>query len=240
MEAKINIGSTTSFELREALLIYHSDNNRHSAAASAFVTRHKVHLGEDTGPVLGAGTPLTQENLVALVQALQRAVPVEFLPSNVLIRTASTIVWWTAPSIRPMFYSSSKEKEVSQLTGRRFPQPGLLFRAGTRGLEVRSIAGDQRPELGTRLYRAPYWNVSDSGTVCLGSAQVPRELSLASLSRWERGFFESEFTHPNGAHKLVEHREGFMGLWKSLIDAPSFPDEHLADAKETLEQFVNR
>ena len=240
METHVKIGSTTSFELREALLVYRSDENRHSAAASAFVTRHKIGLGEGPAPTLGPGTSLTHEDLRSLVQGLQGAVPMEFLPSNVLVRTAASIVWWAPPSIRPMFYSGDRDKEVSRLTGHRFPQPGLVFRAAARGLEVRAVAGDVRPEPGTALCRAPYWNVNDSGNVCLGTAKVPRQLSAVSLSEWERGFFESEFTHPNGAHKLVDHPEGFMGLWKSILGQPRFPDVHLAGAGETVAQFINR
>lgn len=74
----------------------------------------------------------------------------------------------------------------------------------------------------------------------VGSARVPREATIESLKRWEEGFFESEFTHPNAAKKLTEHPGGFIGLWMSLIGKRRFPVEYLADAKETLVQFLQR
>ena len=55
------------------------------------------------------------------------------------------------------------------------------------------------------------------------------------------GFFSSQFTHPNGAVRLTTHPQGFVGLWKSLKNSESvFPVEFLADANETLLQFVER
>lgn len=128
----------------------------------------------------------------------------------------------------------------TQAAGKRFPQPPLLFRVQHRSLDIRALRKNERPTLDTKPYRAPYWNVNDGGNVCLGSTRVPRETNLSTLARWEKSFFESEFTHANSAHKLAEHPGGFIGLWKSLIGKPSFPTEYLADAKETLQQFINR
>jgi hypothetical protein len=71
-----------------------------------------------------------------------------------------------------------------------------------------------------------------------------RSLSLTrpihTFKNRQDGFFESEFTHPNAAKKLTEHPGGFIGLWMSLIGKRRFPVEYLADAKETLVQFLQR
>jgi PRTRC genetic system protein B len=139
-----------------------------------------------------------------------------------------------------MFYAKENGVELEQLSGKKFPQPALIFRAQAGHLDIRAIAQDERPTPATRLYRAPYWNVNDHGDVCLGSTRVPREATVDSLPRWEHAFFESEFTHSNASSKLTEHPGGFVGLWKSLIGKKKFPAEHLADAKETLAKFINR
>jgi PRTRC genetic system protein B len=139
-----------------------------------------------------------------------------------------------------MFYAKEKGDELVQLSGKKFPQPTLIFRVQGGSMDVRAVAINERPTSDTLLYRAPYWNVNDSGDVCLGSTKVPREATIDSLSRWEKAFFESEFTHPNASSKLTAHPGGFIGLWKSLIGKKKFPAEHLADAKETLGKFINR
>jgi PRTRC genetic system protein B len=82
--------------------------------------------------------------------------------------------------------------------------------------------------------------VNASGYVCLGSTRVPQQLTVDSLPLWEKAFFKSEFTHPNAANRLTLRPGGFVGLWKSLVRKKRFPAEHLAEAKETLSQFINR
>jgi PRTRC genetic system protein B len=240
VEAHISLSSTTSFELREALLVYRRDRSSIREGPESFVTKHSVKVNSDGSPSLGPGAPIGQGDVSQLIEEVRGVIPVEFLPENVLVRTQESVVWWTPASIRPMFYAKEKGVELEQLSGKKFPQPALIFRAQAGNLDVRAIAQDERPTPATRLYRAPYWNVSDHGDVCLGSTRVPREATVDSLPRWEHAFFESEFTHSNASSKLTEHPGGFVGLWKSLIGKKKFPAEHLADAKQTLAKFINR
>jgi PRTRC genetic system protein B len=243
VQAQVALSTTTSFELREALLVYRSDRSYSSSSnqgPSTFVTKHPVKTTREGAPSLGPGAPIEKGDVFSLIQQLRGSIPVEFLPANVLVRTQESVVWWTPSAIRPMFYSKEKGVELAQLSGKRFPQPPLLFRAQARHMDVRALARDERPTLNTPLFRAPYWNVSDSGDVCLGSTKVPREASVDSLAKWEHAFFESEFTHANGSSKLCEHPGGFIGLWKSLIGKKRFPSECLANANQTLGKFINR
>jgi len=241
LQAQINLSTTMSFELREALLVYRTDRESYrSKGPGSFVTKHPVTLNVQGVPSLGAGTPLGKSDITDLLKQLQGSISVEFLPVNVLARTQESIVWWSPAAVRPMFYAKEKGREVALLSGKRFPQPGLVFRAQPGNLDVRAVACHDRPGPDTPLRRAPYWNVNEQGDVCLGSARVPREAAVESLPRWENAFFESEFTHPNAAKKLTEHPGGFIGLWTSLIGKRRFPVEHLADAQETLSQFLQR
>ncbi len=226
MEAQIGLSSMMSYELREALLVYRSDRNNNSAkegkAPATFVTKHSVLHSATGTTALGPGAVLDKSDLEALIDGLRGNIPVEFLPPNVLSRTQDSVVWWVPSAIHPMFYSKNKGDELDELSGKRFPQPALLFRASARHLSVRALAANVRPEPGTALFRAPYWNLYDSGDVCLGSTKVPRDASVAALTRWEHAFFESEFTHSNTTKKLTEHPGGFIGLWKSLIGKKVF------------------
>ena len=238
MHAQISLSSTKSFELREALLIYRSDRDSERAGPTAFVTKHSVEVDSSGVPSLGAGSALQEGDLLMLCTQLRGALPIEFLPSNVLLRSEDSITWWTPASIRRMFYAKEKSSEVAQLSGKRFPQPPLLFRAHKHHLDVRALLRNERPDLQTVLYRAPYWNVNDRGNVCLGTARVPPQATVDSLPRWESAFFESEFTHPNASKKLTEHPDGFVGLWRSLAEKRRFPAQFLAAADQTLHQFI--
>jgi PRTRC genetic system protein B len=240
LDTYINLKSTASFELREALLVYSCDQSAHagSGKSTSFVTKHSVKQSPTGAPSLGPGSPLGESDIVTLIEQLRGALPSEFLPENVLMRTQETIVWWTPATTRPMFYATDKGAELEKLSGKRFPQPALVLRARGGSLDIRALAENMRPTPDTPMYVAPYWNVSDNGSVCLGSTKSPREASVKSLPRWESSFFESEFTHANAHTGLTNHPGGFMGLWLSLIGKKKFPVEHLRDAKETLAKFL--
>ncbi len=241
MQAQINLSSTLSFELPEALLVYRTDRQYcYSKNPGAFVTKHPVVLSPEGVPSLGAGTALAKSDVTDLLREIQGSLSLEFLPAHVLARTQESIVWWAPAAVRSMFYAEEKGREVALLSGKRFPQPVLVFRARSGSLDVRAVACHSRPEADTPLFCAPYWNVNDQGGVCLGSARVPREVTIASLTRWEEAFFQSEFTHPNAMKKLTEHPGGFVGLWTSLLGESTFPAQYLAGAGETLNQFLQR
>ena len=102
MDTHINLKSTASFELREALLVYSCDRTPGgSGSVSSFVTKHPVKQSATGAPSLGAGSPLGESDIVALIEQLRGSLPSEFLPENVLMRTQETIVWWTASGDAP-------------------------------------------------------------------------------------------------------------------------------------------
>lgn len=242
MQAQVQISSTQSFELRSALLVY--ENNAgiaHGNQPTTFVTRHPIMTALEGTASVGPGQPISKDDITQLIEKLRGSVPIEFLPANVLVRTDDTIVWWTPASIRPMFYAEERSSELAALSGKRFPQPALVFRVVGRLLDMRALATNERPAPETPVYRVPYWNVSEDGRVCLGSTRVPHEASVDNLRAWEHAFFESRFTHSNCFRsKLTEHPDGFMGLWRSLIGKKKFPSEHLAAADQTLAEFIRR
>jgi PRTRC genetic system protein B len=88
---------------------------------------------------------------------------------------------------------------------------------------------------------APYWNTYEDGSVCTGSMRVPTaEVSCSVTAEWERGFFESAFTHPAGAVRLTSYKGGIIPIWTSVLGGAAFPNQHLVSAHETLLQFIRR
>jgi hypothetical protein len=66
----------------------------------------------------------------------------------------------------------------------------------------------------------------------------PDSAAVASISGWERGFYESAFTHAN-VGRLTRHTGGFERLWAELADKPKpFPVSTLIELPQTLAQFV--
>ncbi len=139
---------------------------------------------------------------------------VEFLPESVLARTERLIAWWTPPQKRAMFFGTT-QGDMAGINGAIFPQPSLVWLAMDHSLSIRALKENRRPAADTKLCVAPYWNVYDTGSVCLGSMRAPDAFTVAAIPQWERSFYESEFTHGN-VGTLTRHPGGFEGLWKDL------------------------
>ena len=184
---------------------------------------------------------MTTAFLKTLAGELGYSVPAEILPETVLARTPDLLVWWTPARVRPLFLPEHVAA-AAPLKGKLFPQPPLVFKVSGRELWVRALEENARPRPATQLKTAPYWNCAESGQVCQGSMRSPDAgPSLEAIEVWERAFFQSEFTHAYGGARITSHRDGFLGLWKSLanVEGP-FPAHYLTDARETLARFVER
>jgi PRTRC genetic system protein B len=230
MQVHVSIGENHRFELREALLVY-GDRQK------SFVTRHEVALQKDAPPTLGPAQPLTIAFVESLVRSLSGSCAAEVLPENVLAKGERMIVWWTPQQRRQMFYESSEGKAAA-LNGRTFPQPPLVWRVDGGDLMIRALTENKRPQTMTKLAVAPLWNLSDNGRVCTGSMRRPDSASVAAIPDWERGFYESAFTHAN-VGRLTRHTGGFEGLWNELAGKrKQFPLDALIVLPQTLAQFV--
>ena len=229
MKAYVNIGANHEFRLTEAVLVYRGGRT------GAFASLHQVKQSEDGIAYLAPGEAVTTAFLRTLAQGLGAQVKPEILPDNLLARTTDMLVWWSRPQQRVMFFGGVNE-EGRKLNGLLFPHPPLIFKVVGRDFFVRAISTSSRPSSKTPMKTAPYWNTDCR--VCPGSMRIPETFDVASIPQWEDAFFQSEFTHAAGAVKLTSHPEGFIGLWRSLVGKKRFPVQYLADAAETLQEFV--
>ena len=232
MDAHVEVGESYNLELRHAVLVY-GDQRR------AFATLHEVATREEGAPLLGPARPLSLGFLRELAQGLGSQVAPEILSASVLARTPEMIVWWSRAALQPMFFGAADE-EARKLDGGVFPHPPLVFKVRGSELFVRALEKNVRPDAGTRLMNAPYWNIGADARVCLGTARAPKDASVASIPAWQDCFHRSAFTHALGAVRLTTHPGGFVGLWRSLAGKTRFPCRYLAEARESLRDFVTR
>lgn len=237
MESHVSIGNAVSYALDSALLIYREGGGRYGSS-DVMVTRHKVAKDVSGTPALQPGTLVDLSFVEELATGLRGVQPVEVFPANVLARTPDRMVWWTKSALRVMYYATEKSPELEALNGKLFPQPSLVFDAQPGKLSVQALAEATRPDKDTPLYRAPYWNVYDSGDVCLGTTPVPSKISVATMDGWVKAFFQSRFVHPNSSRPLTAHPGGFVQMWCELAGKKQFPQKYLAPAGQTLGNFL--
>jgi PRTRC genetic system protein B len=230
MKVEVSIGEMHRFELRDALLIYREGRR-------SFITWHAVTAQKKGPPVLGPAQPLTTAFVEDLAESLCGGAMAEVLPENILAKTDRMIAWWTPRRVRRMFFENAEGK-AQQLNGKLFPQPPLVWRAAQGDLKIRALCENRRPNAQTTLAVAPFWNLSDDGSVCLGSMRCPESTSVASIGAWEQGFYESAFTHANDG-RLTRHEGGHDALWAELEDKRRpFPTSALIRLPQTLAQFI--
>lgn len=231
MKVHVEIGGGEALQLSGGVLVYRGRSR-------AFCSWHEVVSGHEGSPQLGQAQPLTTEFVRCLAGELGIGMPIEVLPDNVLVRTPEVLVWWTPASIRSMFFRDT-DPSISALTGKRFPQPPLVWAVSGHQLRLRALTESTRPLADSRLCVAPYFNIDGAdGLVCQGTMRSPEDGSIAAIEHWERAFFQSQFTHQTGERKLTSHPGGFAGLWNSLAGRKTFPQDRLVPANETLLDFA--
>ena len=234
MEVSVAIGGGQCMALSGAVVVYRG-------GSEVFAAWHPAKQGPAGGaPYLGEAEPLTTEFLRALSAGLGAYVAPEILPPCVLVRTSECMVWWSPAQHRTLFFSEGSEGG-KDLNGKRYPIPPLVFKVTGGSLWVRALERNDRPLAETGLKTAPFWNGNDAGAICLGSMRIPESSGVQAIEGWERGFFQSEFTHAYGAARLTSFPGGFLPLCRHLAGSRKpFPVTYLTDARETLRQFVER
>lgn len=256
--ATVSSPEKPSWELTHAVLVYSQRASGVSFVdqSGAYATVHEVD--QDAGkPVLGHGVPATKEACADLARALGAAASLTgFLPPQLVYLGARSILWWRWPRSARVFFDATKsaagdqanDKAGAALIGKRngvTPQPALVFGVTSSGWFVYAFEGVDRPGPDTKLLRAPYFNVYADGGICTGNVQLPETLSPSTLARYERAFFDSEFTHPNmrGAERLLRPPLGAYKFWREGLDGSwgdDFPVGALVDAKLTLAGLARR
>jgi PRTRC genetic system protein B len=230
MKVEVEIGQMHRFELREALLIYREGRR-------SFITWHEVLAQKQGPPVLGVAQPLTTAFVENLAESLGGSAAAEVLSKNILAKSDRMIAWWT-PRRRRQMYFENPEGKMQTLNGKQFPQPPLVWKRIHGSLSIRALAENKRPNAGTKLAVAPFWNLSDDGSVCLGSMRCPESTSVGSIEGWEKGFYESAFTHAN-VGRLTRHEGSHDALWGELVGKRrTFPAESLIQLPQTLSEFI--
>lgn len=147
---------------------------------------------------MGQGIPITYEFMNALLESYTEemsGVPHGCIPSNMLWcdsrKGREKYIWYNPPQKRQMYFRKSLE-----IPDGVFDMPGILYIADRDRLDVFAFKG-KKPNEDTKLFLAPYFNVSGS-SVCLGSSSLEKPADpdfISLIEYWEKRFWLSEFSH---------------------------------------------
>lgn len=197
--------------------------------------------------ILGAGVPLTEEGIQDIVEyfkgkegresMIKGIVPDTLLYSDWGIER-KILVWYNPPAKRKMQFT----KELAIPNGNAW-QPGLIYVLEDGDLDVFAVNCAGRPSADAELLRAPYHNVSASGSVCLGSARIsnPRTITYTNIiQHYELLFWASEFSHLAGNDTPV--KGNLNTYWKQAIKSGKPFDHSIlipGDKKKLFKDLLN-
>jgi len=221
------------FLLTRAIMLYERNGGGSSqgdVGPRTYVEVHAVAHGEQ-GPELLEGRPLgfaEADSLAKSISAMASSGRCGLLPERVLsLKGNGDLAWWCPAGKRPLV-----TVETLGVPQGEAHHPALLF-CLTQGSNLSVYAldvADKRPDEGSKLYIAPYWNVYSNGSICMGTANVSGGGTVAKrIKAAEAVFFGSAFSHHIGAGNLVNTKDGGLEkLWKGLVgtDKP-FPTKVL-------------
>jgi PRTRC genetic system protein B len=237
MPTDVSFGDCRNLPLTKAILLYETSGG---ADRITYATLHEIDA-VDGRPVLAPGVPIARDQAVATFCALVgNADDLALLPPTVLAASPLATCWYRPPGPAALWFDEKLET-LAPLSGKPFHHPGLIFIAGLNSLIVRAFVGKGRPAASTRLYRAPYFNVSESGNVCLGTADHPLTVGIDTMAGWERCFFDSRFSHTNNRSPITKARGGLVTHWRgnrATKRHSKHRDDWLVDAKETLGALI--
>lgn len=121
-----------------------------------------------------------------------------------------------------------------------YPIPPMIWKASRSGISVFALSKDEVPGMKTILYKAPFFNVYDTGNVCMGTVDIDidRQMHLeAFMAKWEELFFNSKFSHVLGGNSPV--KGNIIQLWQSLHNSrKKFPVTKLIKHSLTLKNLI--
>lgn len=232
-------GQDRHYQLKQAVLIY-----QEMASSAAAATIHAVELsGQNARPTILPGQPITVRALESLIQSLGRGAKGGFFPPNLISLALDGMVWWCPATRRRIWFKPSNDpdaKRLKALNGKVVHHPPLLFKVEGSHLNLFALAKNQRPTPDTRLYCAPYWNLS-AGHMCNGNLTLP-PVAPENLPAFEAAFFNSAFTHSSDG-ALTSFPGGHTALWEHLAIRKAAPDArfwtaHLRRTNETISQLL--
>ncbi|MBZ2163235.1 hypothetical protein [Alteromonas stellipolaris] len=115
------------------------------------------------------------------------------IDERVIAENDNDVVFYTPPSKRTLWYSTTKNTNFSILS------PGLFFhfKKNTKSLRVFCYLNRKKPKLDTMLYLPPMLNIDRKGSLCTGTMRLPKTWSNAGIDLIISNFFDSRFTHSN-------------------------------------------
>ncbi|MCX2429866.1 PRTRC system protein B [Pedobacter sp. GR22-10] len=225
---KINQTFEQVYEPKKALLVYES------VSADNFYIE-AFDIGNNGKPL--NAHPLSVSESITLAKSLANTAELSntflqsrnLLPENLLYTSAGMegfAIWFTPPQKVGLRFIETLGIPCGSVA-----VPAMIWKANKSSLSVYAVKSTKKlkPDANQKLYHAPFFNVYESGKVCMGTVEIKieEECGLEDfMELWQAYFYNSYFSHTMHGHVPV--KGNIVQLWQELYKTgKAFPVEHL-------------
>lgn len=227
------------YEPKKILVVYEDNKQENNYLIESFdvdgagcpINAHPLSLQEaaDLATCLNSANELNNSFLK----------PEGLLPKNVLYINPDSlghVIWYSTPRVENLFFIDDLDIPCGKAA-----IPGLIWKATKTHLSLFAYQGATKPTINTPLCYAPFFNIYESGAVCMGTVniQIPTGCQLEEFMQlWEKYFFGSYFSHLINDTSPV--KDNIIQLWQSLLKTgKAFPNSVLLKTNKTLKNILD-
>lgn len=205
---------------RKALLLYEYNPSK-STGANSKIYVESYDIGKTGRPI--NAHPLTIKEMILLNRVLQSTRECQthyfnssgLLPSHVLHidnTEMGSIIWYSPAQAMNLFFSPALG-----IPNGKACVPAMIWKANRENLFVYALKSNKKPDVNTKLFHAPFFNVYQNGKVCMGTVELSCKDSCLEdfITSWEHSFWNSYFSHLMEGFTPV--KGNIVLLWKHLI-----------------------
>lgn len=226
-----DLNTNTRLYPRRAIVVYH-DN-----AKTNYYLEDREIKNVKGKSVFMAASPMKDEVMKSIARSYVKSTGSKMsfdgiIPEHLLYcqnKEGQTIVMWYRPAIKQLLNFSAH----LQIKGDTYVNiPATLYLVKNNKLYCYALGSNDRPNLKTKIFNAPFFNIYADGNVCLGTANIGKKAKTFEdeAMRFERGFYAAE---QNGGNYQDSCKTDLKILWSKLVKSKTvFPLDQLIQHKD--------
>lgn len=204
-------------------VVFHEDSDTNNIVCA---TQHQVNSNN----TLSLGRVVSAPHISKAFSELNTGFSKQIfscIPETVLYDSSERLVWYKRRFIGDMWFRVGSKPQRFTVEW-----PCLLFivEKAQRQLRVFALPSNARPSANTRLYHAPLMNINGQGVLCQGTATLPSQITIETITQCENTIFDSQFTHVNHEFTLRKETSNkkHLAFWKSKSKTKTQPPERVS------------
>lgn len=189
---------------------------------------------------MGAAIPLSKRYADKMSKALSKksntmvgGIVPEGVLSIIFKHENMSLTWYTGPQRRKLLFS-----KTLNISNGYANLPGLVWSIHDKQLKVAVML--EKPTMKSKVYKAPFHNISSAGVVCLGTGwkQLEAEFKTftSTIKAAESAFFTTIFNEIQDQN--IVHGN-LNSIYKSIVNTDKpFPVKAFVDTKTTLKDIL--